>query len=67
EPRIMDCIGKDDKDIGSDIMPKVCSQEKGCFVYTEPKQTEMYKSGVYVRDIGTICDYLRCQEEWKES
>ena len=51
-------IRKKDVDLGFDVLPRVIKDGKNCFVYVDPT--------VYIKDIGTISDYLQCQTEWRK-
>lgn len=57
KPELLSYIDENDVDLGTDVLPKVVADGKKCFAYHDPSTT-------YVRDIGTIPDYLACQTEW---
>ena len=50
-----DMIPKD-TDIGNHVFPRIIQHGQSFFVYHDPS--------VYIKDIGTISDYLSCQHEW---
>jgi mannose-1-phosphate guanylyltransferase len=51
-PELLDYISEEDTDLSRDVLPKLAGKML-CYV-----------PGCYIRDIGTIPDYLACQQEW---